>query len=287
MPESKIAPHTAMTVRCLLLKLVVFCSAGSLAATVRVIPTPQYCEPANESLKLIRGRPVAVVLGPAADEKLKLAADFLRHDLEQADRSLQIGVQAGSGAKPAGVDIHLWDYSVDRNPHVILNFLDREVLTDPNHYGQSYVIRTPNAKSLWVVGATSEGVLLGAMSVLQLVQKISEGVEVEGVYIRDYPEFRFRAAADWLLMVEVNRWALDWGQGIEGYGRLCEQKLDEALRFKINMVVFDGFGWGLDQRFAGYGALMRRLNQYATGAGNPPALWRLRRSLCISGFWRV
>ena len=132
-----------------------------------------------------------------------------------------------------------------------LSFLDREVLTDPDHYGQSYVIRTPDKDSLWVVGSTAEGVLLGAMSVLQLIQKTSEGVEIADAYIRDYPDFKYRTAADWVLNAESSRWALERGQGIEGYKRLCERKLDEALRYKINMVVLDGFGFGLKERFAG------------------------------------
>ncbi len=63
---------------------------------------------------------------------------------------------------------------------------------------------------------------------------------------------------DWLLNVEINRWALDRGQGIEAFARLCERKLDEMLRLKINMVLMDGFGWGLEQRFREYGPLMRR-----------------------------
>ena len=71
----------------------------------------------------------------------------------------------------------------------------------------------------------------------------------------------FCATADWLLNGEANRWALERGQGIAAYKQLCERKLDEALRYKINMVVFDGFGWGLTQRFADYGELIRSLNQ--------------------------
>ena len=270
MPKIRIAAHSRVLFRNMLLKLLLLCSVGSLAAAVRVIPMPQYDEPVKQCVLLIHSRPVRIHLGPtiaAGNEKLRLSADFLRHDLEQADPSLRIEVQAGTAPESAGSDIYLWDYSVDRNPRVRLNFLDRSVLADPNHYGQSYVLRTLDQNSMWVVGSTSQGVMLGTMSVLQLIDKNSQGVDIEGAYIRDYPDFRYRAAADWLLQVEVNRWALDWGQGIDGYQRVCERKLDEALRFKINMVVFDGFGWGLDQRFAEYGELMRHLNQYARMRG--------------------
>ena len=80
------------------------------------------------------------------------------------------------------------------------------------------------------------------MTVLQLIGTVSQGLAISGVYIRDYPHFPFRAVSDWLLNVEGNRWALDHGQGIDSYARLCKQKLDRALRYKINMVIFDGFG---------------------------------------------
>src|SRR5262249_21729201 len=93
------------------------------------------------------------------------------------------------------------------------------------------------------------------------------GVEIPGLYVRDYPEFRFRNASDWLLNGEVNRWSMDQGQGIEAYRRLVKRKLDNALRFKINMVLIDGFGWGLKQRFNGYAELMRDLNIYARARG--------------------
>jgi hypothetical protein len=252
------------------LALVFIFSGITLAEPGRIVPTPHYNEPVKASLAIAHGGLVAIVQGPAyvpVSEKLRLAGDFVRRDLAQTDASLQLKVETGNGTRAEGVQICLWDYSVDRNPPVELSFLDREVLTDPDHYGQSYVIRTPDKESMWVVGSTDEGVLLGAMSILQLIQKTSDGVEILGAYIRDYPDFQYRAAACWLLNAESSRWALDRGQGIEGYKRLCERKLDEALRYKINAVYFDGFGWGLGVRFAGYAGLMRSLNRYARARG--------------------
>ena len=87
------------------------------------------------------------------------------------------------------------------------------------------------------------------------------------MYVRDYPDFEFRAAADWLLNAEGNRWSMERGQGVDAYRMLCKQKLDQALRYKINMVLMDGFGWSLQQRFAGYADLMRDLNLYARARG--------------------
>ncbi len=246
----------------------------SSSAPVRIVPQPQYFE----CLKLCLALPPAgsVVIRVSPGEKIKLAAEFLRTALVQTGGSFTVSVQtAAASGKAEGPVIHLWNYQADRLPGLALNFLDREVLADSHRYGQSYVIRTPDARSLWVVGNSDQGVLFGAMTVRQLIRRAGTGAEIQGAYVRDYPDFEFRAAADWLLNVECNRWALDRGQGIDVFAQLCERKLDAALRFKINMIAMDGFGWGLDQRFKEYGPLMRRLNRYARARGI---------SLCFGGY---
>jgi hypothetical protein len=252
-----------------LLWLVVWLSVSAMLAAVRVVPTPQYLEPLDLSVTIAHGGACAIVLGPARtapSEKMQLAAEAIRRELLDADSSLRVEVRS-FGEDVPGARIFLWNYSLDSKPVINLNLLDRETLTAPAHTGQSYLVRTPDARSVWVIGSSDQGVLWGAMTVLQLIRKEPQGVGVSGVYISDYPAFEFRAASDWLLNVEGNRWALDRGQGIEAYARTCEQKLDRAVRYKINMVLLDGFGWSLEQRFAGYPELMRRLNRYARARG--------------------
>jgi hypothetical protein len=261
MRSSSLAFVAGLTAGCFLLRA---------APPVRIVPTPQYLEPLQRTLSVAAGGALRIIAGPAAgapQTKLKIAADFLRRELEQVDPSVKVSIE-GAGARSSGeLRMFLWDYAAGQEPPVTLNFLDRQTLGDSAHYGQSYVIKTPDETSLWIIGATDQGALLGAMSLLQLIHKAPDGVRIPGVYIRDYPAFQFRAAADWLLNVEINRWALDRGQGVEAYARLCERKLDEALRFKINMVLIDGFGWGLKQRFPAYSELMRGLNRYARERG--------------------
>jgi hypothetical protein len=242
----------------------------ALPQALGVIPTPQYMEPLKDSVALAHGSRIVIALGPAQEsknEKLRLAAEFLRKDLDQADSSLRIDVQPEGASNQGDHYIHLWNYGVDPGPPMGLNILDRDTLTSSEHYGQGYVVRAEDARSLWVAGSTDQGVLLGAMTVLQLIRKTAGGVELAGAYIRDYPDFQYRDAANWLMNGEGTRWSLDRGQGTAGYKRVCERKLDDALRFKINMITFDGFGWGLDRRFAGYAELMRGLNQYARARG--------------------
>jgi hypothetical protein len=255
-----------MQTACLLgIELIVLVSA--LRADVQVVPTPQYLEYLSHSLAVARGGAIQIVIGPSGtvpSPKMRLAADFLRQSLVRASDSIHVTITQNT---PSGAAIHLWNFAADPNPSVSLNLLDRQTLSDPNHWGQSYVVRSPDPNTMWALGSSDQGVLLAAMTLLQLVRQNSSGLEIPGVYVRDYPDFEYRAAADWLLNVEVNRWSMDRGQGVEAYRTLCKQKLDQALRYKVNMVLMDGFGWSLRQRFAGYADLMRDLNIYARARG--------------------
>ncbi len=210
-----------------------------------LLPTPHYLEVLKHH---VRG-PFSVVVaqsGPTTE----IAGGLLRKELALAK---------GSG----GTIVHLWDYSSDPNPPAHLNSMDRETLSNPAHWGQSYVITSPDEKSVWIVGASPQGILCGAASLLQLV----DSQEITPAYIRDYPDFEFRAASDWLLNIEINGWALDRGEGVDAFARTVEAKLDRAVRYKINMVFMDGFGFNAGKRPPFYSALMRRLNRYARPRG--------------------
>jgi len=241
--------------------------SAELWSEVQIVPTPQYLEPLNHSLVVANGGSIDIVFGAsgtASNPKMKLAAEFLREAFDKTSASIRVRT---TDKGTSGVVIHLWNWALDPSPTVPLNLLDRQTLSDPGHWGQSYVIRVPDATSLWVLGSSDQGVLLGTMTVLQSIRRNSSGIEIPGMYVRDYPDFEFRAASDWLLNGEVNRWSLDRGQGIETFRTICKHKLDRALRYKVNMVLIDGFGWGLKQRFEGYGELMRDLNNYARNRG--------------------
>lgn len=251
--------------RCSCVLLLIAVPGLASAAAEPVLPTPQYFEETRPSLDLPPGSPVVIRVAPGA--KIALGAEVLRDALAEADPSLKVSVQPCARVTEEAPTIHLWDFAADPAPELRLNFLDRQVLAPSHGYSQSYVVRTPGARSLWVIGNSDQGVLWGAMTVRQLIRRTARGVEIQGAYVRDYPDFEFRCAADWLLNVEINRWALDRGRGLEAFARLCERKIDTLLHLKINMVVMDGYGWGLDRRFSDYAALMRRLNRYARCRG--------------------
>lgn len=126
---------------------------GTLLAEVQITPTPQYMEPLGHSVAVARDGAIEIVIGPsvvAANPKMRLAADFLRQTLVRAAGSIQVNLTQN---KPSGAAIYLWNYAADQNPPVSLNLLDRQMLSDPNHWGQSYVVRASDPNSIWAVGS--------------------------------------------------------------------------------------------------------------------------------------
>ncbi|NUQ64090.1 MAG: hypothetical protein HUU20_16570 [Pirellulales bacterium] len=117
-----------------------------------------------------------------------------------------------------------------------------------------------------LLAARPEGLLRSAATLLQLLRVEKETVSVPCLEITDWPDFRFRCASDWLINVEANRWAYDWGDGRERFLARVKRKLDLCFDYKINQVWFDGFGWNTG-RFPGYAELMRECSRYARRRG--------------------
>lgn len=117
-----------------------------------------------------------------------------------------------------------------------------------------------------IVAAETEGLLRGAATLLQLATDEGDHLSFPCLTLTDWPDFRFRCAADWLLNAEINRWGYDWGDGVAAYLRRVKRKLDHCFASKINQVWFDGCGWDVT-RFPGYAALQRELTGYARRRG--------------------
>lgn len=244
----------------LLLALLAAAQDSGMAGDLELIPTPQYLERLKIRVELNGELPLRLSTGATPDPKVMLAATLLREDLEARAPQLKGKIDVAAAADPNGVSISMVDSA--RAP--TMNQLDHEVLAHAS--GQSYLIKVVSPKEVLIVGAP-QGLLYGTMTLLQLVRPAPGGLSIPGVYVRDFPHFEFRAAADWLLDAEAERWTMDRGQGLQGFESLCRKKLDLCLRYKINAVVFDGFGWALRTRFAEYPALMRRLNRFARERG--------------------
>jgi Glycosyl hydrolase family 20, domain 2 len=165
--------------------------SGTLWSNVQIVPTPQYLEVLNHSLAVTNGVRIEIVVGSsgaASSPKMKLAADFLREALNQASGSVQVRI-TDKHPSGAGAAIHLWNWATDRTPPIPLNLLDWQTLSDSNHYGQGYIIRAPNPTSIWALGSSDQGVLMAVMTILQSIRRSSSGIEIPGVYVRDYPNF--------------------------------------------------------------------------------------------------
>jgi hypothetical protein len=122
------------------------------------------------------------------------------------------------------------------------------------------------ADGITLMAASAEGLLRAAATLLQLLHDEEGATVCPCVRIADWPQFRRRCAADWLLNAEINRWGYDWGDGLEACRARMERKLDLCFAYKINQVWFDGIGWSTD-RSPHYADLVRGLNRYARERG--------------------
>ena len=239
----------------------------------RVIPHPQFQSSTNSAIQFdVKAKPAAGLFWvDHFSSGIQLATELIRGESQRLSRDRRVFevVQFRKALHNNGnlPGIYLVDWSQEsglkNQVRAILDEEDRQVLSDLQKTGQGYVIRTlPERRAIWLVGATDQGVLYAATTLLQLIEPRDSGISIAGVHIRDFPDFRYRAASDWLLQAEANRWAYDWGDGRRAYVRRVKQKLDLCLRFKINMVVFDGFGF-TEEKVPGYAQMMKELNGYA------------------------
>ncbi|MDA2926122.1 glycoside hydrolase family 20 zincin-like fold domain-containing protein, partial [Acidobacteria bacterium AH-259-G07] len=246
-----------------------------LEGAPRLIPTPHYQAWGKQVLRLEGGSdPVQLVLMEGASAKEELAAELIRSEAEQLSagrvlfRKRRVGGMTPRPRPAAGVYLTRWSRDGDlQNLSSVLDEEDRQLLSDPEENEQGFVLRIlPEKHQIWLIGATSQAVLYAAVTLLQVMEPAGDGLAFQEAHIRDYPDFRYRAASDWLLFAEINRWAYDWGDGRRAFVRRIKRKLDFCLRYKINLVFFDGFGWNAE-KFPGYSTMMRELNRYARDRG--------------------
>jgi glycosyl hydrolase family 20 len=236
-----------------------------------VLPTPQFYQFLEGELTLPKGSAEVVFVLPARVEpSIRVATHLILQGLKEAGIEAKVVERkAGQMVNKSGFNVFLLPFS--ELPlslqSSILTSEDRSLLSKKNSSGQEYVLLTrPQEKAVYLVGQTGQGVLYAAASLLQLMTSAVDQVQIPAIHIRDFPDFKYRMAADWLSNVEINRWVYDWGDGIEGYAARIKRKLDLCARYKINMVLAHGFGWGTEF-FPGFGAMMEDLNSYARDRG--------------------
>jgi hypothetical protein len=217
-----------------------------------LLPTPHFVQPLNRTIS-IRG-PVPVF---SAHDGLQSARELL----SKAWPTLRFQDAAGSSS----ARIVLWNNAAGAPP-LKLSDADRQLLETHRLREQAYVI-LPDGNALWVIGGGPAGVQHGAATVAQLLRPAPNGAALTAAIIRDAPDFEYRAASDWLLATELNRWAYDRGTGFDGFTSLMKSRLDRSAQYKINMALVDGFGWSLATRPHEYPVVMRDLNRYARRRG--------------------
>jgi hypothetical protein len=257
----------------------VLCFIGVLLNSTRnlarseppVFPTPQFYQFLEGELTLPKG-PVEVrfELPTRVEPSVRIAIDLILKGLKDLEVQPKVTERkAGHLSVKNGFNVILLPSSDLLAPHQksILLSDDRSLLTREDSTGQEYVLVTkPQERAAYLVGQTSQGVLYAAASLLQLMTGTNDRVRIPAIHIRDFPDFKYRMAADWLSNVEINRWVYDWGDGVEAYAARIKRKLDLCVSYKINMVLGHGFGWGTEF-FPGFSRMMKELNSYARTRG--------------------
>ena len=217
-------------------------SETASAARIEILPTPKQVLPGRGRLALGPGAGCVIVAGPEAG----FAAETLSEKLWAPI------VPAARKGSPTVT------FRIDANAPFARN-LARDAR--PEAYRLEIA-----AQGVEVIATQPEGLLRGTATLLQLFQADGDAIYVPHIKVVDWPNFRYRCAADWLLNVEANRWAYDWGDGRPACLARIKRKLDLCFAYKINQVWFDGFGWDLG-RSVGYAELMRECTRYARHRG--------------------
>ncbi len=254
---------------------------------LKIIPTPQKVRRLDSARKIYaRDRVYTLCIMEEQTAKLLFAAEYLKREL-QDKFGLHFNIQWGQ--MPATQeDIVLYSHGAlqerDLPPQLNLG-----VFQQKNAAEQGYVVLCAPQQPVYVCAQSDQGAQYGIATLIQLFAEDAGELGLPHVLVEDYPQHKYRGNR-WLLKVEYADWGYDWGDGIGAYRQRIQEKLDMALQYKVNIIIFDGFGWGLHS-FPEYAALMRELNRqarlrgihllysgYGTGIGgglrNKPHLYR-------------
>ena len=208
---------------------------------LKIIPSPQFVSAVltegETTLDRIKTIYISEELEGAAGEALKFLPVLEKVELEKADLIV----------------------TTDKAIADKMCIIDEDWFKNPNAEEQGYIIK----------GLKNGSILLFAHSHMGIMYAISTLIQIPAVEsefeIKDYPDFRYRGNK-WLIWNETEVWSYDFGDGIEEYKKRIIRKLDMCLKYKVNMVVFDG--WGADlERTVHYKELMRYFNKEARKRG--------------------
>ncbi len=206
-----------------------------------IIPSPQSIDASLEGEETPLNRIKSIYISDETEVFVRPALEFLptleRKTIVSAD--LIITTEKETAAKIANIDDKWFE--------------------KPNAEEQGYIIKGLNDGRILVFAHNNIGIMY-AISTLIQIPAIKNEFE-----IKDYPDFRYRGNR-WLIWCEIEVWSYDYGDGIDAYKKRIIRKLDLCLKYKVNMILFDG--WGADpDRAPYYKELMRYFNKEARKRG--------------------
>lgn len=226
-----------------------------------LIPSPmQFRAPGGTPKRYSSGKTGRILLCGKTDERADFAAKFLCERLGRVADARWRVVRAGADdvflARPSDVLLCAdGDASLSK---LVGNELAR---LEGLAAAQGYAIRSAEDSPIVLYARSSTGLLYAVATLLQLVRAEGDDLLLDPVEIKDWPEYEYRGN-NWLLACELYSWSYDRGDGLKAYEKRIIRKLDLCALYKINHLIFDGFGWN-PERFRGYGAMMLRLNRAA------------------------
>jgi len=221
-----------------------------------IIPTPHLLEKGSGRKTFDRERVHTVRLLGEPSDRLTFAGEFLRKNLEE-----RFGLHCRLLHDDAGAA----DFLICTDQRALeggcLTEADLSHFTSEAAREQGYVLKSVAGEPALLFAQTEVGCLYAVATLLQALRKENDVWVLDDVVIRDYPDFLYRGNK-WVLWCELGIWSYDRGDGLGAYLRRIIRKLDMALLYKVNMIIFDGWGWGVDP-YPEYPALMRELNRQA------------------------
>ena len=191
-------------------------------------------------------------------EKLSFAASFLHRELEKRF-TLHFLIQEGEFSHQE-CDIVVISSGRLRS-FQLPEGVDLDLFTRGNAEEQGYILLADEDRPIYILSMNDQGCQYGVATLLQLFVPQESDFYVPHLLIEDYPEHEYRGNR-WLIKVEAGSWAYDWGDGLGAYKARIRRKLDMAMEYKVNFIIFDGFGFGTDV-YPEYAATMRELNRAA------------------------
>ena len=208
---------------------------------MKIIPTPQYSE-----YELCFGKPLAentskVYIEPDLKQKCKPALAFLKDFTECDEDSATLIITDKENTASRFVNI------------------DNDWFLNKNACEQGYIINGTEDGKTVIYAPSFMGIMYGICTFVQIP------AVKNGFVIKDYPDFRFRANK-WILWAETAIFSYDFGDGLENLLLRVKRKLDNCLKFKINMLFFDACGADTE-RTPEYKTFMKSCNAMAKKRG--------------------